>query len=116
MHRHALALVSCLCLSALGSAGCTSFSPDDPPAVIHARFDPDAKVIPMPSDVLRDDVVNDKRDQFAGGCLSFDVSLDQCVGLLEQQPVDFLVGLCGASVAGREEVLFGLKVMFHVTN
>ncbi|HLU65656.1 MAG TPA: hypothetical protein VKZ63_05245, partial [Kofleriaceae bacterium] len=28
---------------------------DPPPGVIHARFDPDARVIPMPSDVLRDE-------------------------------------------------------------
>src|SRR5688572_17714456 len=36
--------------------GCAQFDPDPDPAprVIHARFDPDAKVIPMPSDVLRD--------------------------------------------------------------
>src|SRR5262245_26446366 len=46
-------LVSCLCLPAF--VGCSQFTPDDPPPVIHARFDPDAKVIPMPTDVLRDD-------------------------------------------------------------
>lgn len=28
---------------------------EDPPAVIHARFDPDEDVIPMPNDLLRDD-------------------------------------------------------------
>lgn len=50
MRRRALALVSCSLLA------CSAYDPDDPPAVIHARFDPDAKVIPMPSDVLRDDV------------------------------------------------------------
>jgi hypothetical protein len=38
-----------------GIAGCSQFDPDPPPRVIHARFDPDAKVIPMPSNVLRDD-------------------------------------------------------------
>ena len=43
-------------LCALGlSAGC-SLDLDDPGAVIHARFDPEAKVIPMPSDILRDEV------------------------------------------------------------
>ena len=46
-------LVSCMCLSVFSA--CSQFTPDEPPAVIHARFDPDAKVIPMPSDVLRDD-------------------------------------------------------------
>jgi hypothetical protein len=29
---------------------------DEPGAVIHARFDPEAKVIPMPTDILRDEV------------------------------------------------------------
>lgn len=41
----------------LGCAACTAWSPDPPAEVIHARFDPDAKVIPMPSDALRDDAV-----------------------------------------------------------
>jgi dienelactone hydrolase len=40
-------------LLALCSA-CSQFEPDPTPRVIHARFDPDAKVIPMPSNVLRD--------------------------------------------------------------
>ena len=51
-HAH-VRVVSGICLSAI--AACSQFTPDEPPAVIHARFDPDAKVIPMPSDVLRDD-------------------------------------------------------------
>jgi hypothetical protein len=34
-------------------AGC-GLDLDPPPPIIHARFDPDAKVIPMPTDVLRD--------------------------------------------------------------
>src|SRR5881409_751608 len=45
-------LVSCMCLPALGA--CSQFTPDPPPPIIHARFDPDAKVVPMPTDVLRD--------------------------------------------------------------
>lgn len=36
-------------------AACTAYAPDPPVEAIHARFDPDAKVIPMPSDALRDD-------------------------------------------------------------
>jgi pimeloyl-ACP methyl ester carboxylesterase len=40
-------------VAALLFASC-SLEVDPPPRVIHARFDPDAKVIPMPSDVLRD--------------------------------------------------------------
>ncbi len=35
-------------------AGCTSLELDPAPTIIHARFDPDASVIPMPTDVLRD--------------------------------------------------------------
>lgn len=35
-------------------AGCTSLDLDPAPKIIHARFDPDASVIPMPTDVLRD--------------------------------------------------------------
>ena len=34
--------------------GCTDLSLDPRPRLIHARFDPDASVIPMPTDVLRD--------------------------------------------------------------
>ncbi|HSD90683.1 MAG TPA: hypothetical protein VLB44_24330, partial [Kofleriaceae bacterium] len=36
------------------AVGCTSLELDPSPKVIHARFDPDASVIPMPTDVLRD--------------------------------------------------------------
>ncbi len=35
-------------------AACANPGHDDPPAVIHARFDPDAKAIPMPNDAVRD--------------------------------------------------------------
>jgi len=38
----------------LAFAGCTTLELDPAPKVIHARFDPDASVIPMPTDVLRD--------------------------------------------------------------
>ena len=34
--------------------GCVSLELDPAPDIIHARFDPDASVIPMPTDVLRD--------------------------------------------------------------
>lgn len=46
----AIALVGA-CAQAQGPEG------EAPPGVIHARFDPDAKVIPMPSNVLRDDTL-----------------------------------------------------------
>ncbi len=35
-------------------AGCTDLGLDPAPNLIHARFDPDARVIPMPTDILRD--------------------------------------------------------------
>ncbi|MGE5183394.1 MAG: hypothetical protein ACM31C_15090, partial [Acidobacteriota bacterium] len=34
-------------------AGCTDLGLDTAPKLIHARFDPDARVIPMPTDILR---------------------------------------------------------------
>ena len=43
-----------LALASLVLAGCTDLGMDAPPKLIHARFDPDARVIPMPTDVLRD--------------------------------------------------------------
>jgi pimeloyl-ACP methyl ester carboxylesterase len=39
----------------LGALSACGLELDPAPAIIHARFDPDAKVIPMPTDVLRDD-------------------------------------------------------------
>src|SRR5881394_1868498 len=39
--------------AALAVASC-GLARDPNPPVLHARFDPDAKVIPMPTDVLRD--------------------------------------------------------------
>jgi len=50
--RHiALALVV---VGVIGGGGCSELGLDPAPALIHARFDPDASVIPMPTDVLRD--------------------------------------------------------------
>jgi hypothetical protein len=42
-------------LCALAPLGC-GLDLDEPAGVIHARFDPEAKVIPMPTDILRDEV------------------------------------------------------------
>ena len=39
-----------------GPTACTTLELDPPKTIIHARFDPDASVIPMPTDVLRDAV------------------------------------------------------------
>lgn len=41
-----------LCVFLLTS--CSDLELDPPKEIIHARFDPDAKVIPMPTDILRD--------------------------------------------------------------
>ncbi len=35
-------------------SSCSNIALDPAPPIIHARFDPDAKVVPMPTDVLRD--------------------------------------------------------------
>lgn len=40
--------------AAVVAVGCSNLELDPPPTLIHARFDPDARVIPMPTDVLRD--------------------------------------------------------------
>src|SRR5512141_224692 len=51
--------------------GCTDLSLDPSPKLVHARFDPDARVIPMPTDVLRDaqldrlDLPNDTPEDIA---------------------------------------------------
>jgi hypothetical protein len=51
--------------------GCASPDLDDRPAIIHARFDPDAKSIPMPNDAVRDasadrlDMPNDTEEELA---------------------------------------------------
>jgi hypothetical protein len=41
-------------VAGIALVGCTSLGLDEPGTIIHARFDPDASVIPMPTDVLRD--------------------------------------------------------------
>jgi hypothetical protein len=48
--------VRTIVLACIVVAGCSDLGLDPEPAVIHARFDPDARVIPMPTDVLRDAV------------------------------------------------------------
>ncbi len=42
------------CAALLGSISCANPKYDDKPPIIHARFDPDAKAIPMPNDAVRD--------------------------------------------------------------
>src|SRR4029450_8104990 len=42
-----------LCLSLFASVGC-SLAQDPPPEVVLARFDPSARVLPMPNDMVRD--------------------------------------------------------------
>jgi hypothetical protein len=53
-HARTCACALGISLGLIPAGGCgLDLEPPDP--VIHARFDPDAKVIPMPNDVLRDD-------------------------------------------------------------
>jgi dienelactone hydrolase len=47
-------IASFVALAVIGLVGCSSLGLDPDAALIHARFDPDARIIPMPSDVLRD--------------------------------------------------------------
>ncbi|MBA3818077.1 MAG: hypothetical protein H0X17_04250, partial [Deltaproteobacteria bacterium] len=42
--------------SLLGATACADPQLDPAPRIIHARFDPDAKAIPMPNDAVRDAV------------------------------------------------------------
>ncbi len=59
------------CLIALAITACANPTYDPPPDVIHARFDPDAKAIPMPNDAVRDaargqlDLPNDTPEDLA---------------------------------------------------
>ncbi len=41
-------------VAAASAGGCSNLELDPAPPIIHARFDPDEKVVPMPTDVLRD--------------------------------------------------------------
>src|SRR5688572_19876608 len=93
MFRHALALASCLLLP--GLAACSAFEPDEPPAVIHARFDPDEKVIPMPTDVLRDDVAG-----------HLDLPIDDTLTASETELYTYLNTLDGWSGASAAKVEF----------
>jgi pimeloyl-ACP methyl ester carboxylesterase len=94
MSRHALTLVSCSFLPCL-AAGCSAFEPDESPAIIHARFDPDEKVIPMPSDVLRDDVAG-----------RLDLPIDDTLTPAENELYTYLNTLDGWSSASAAKVEF----------
>ena len=60
-----------LSVTVVAGGGCSDLGLDPAPALIHARFDPDASVIPMPTDVLRDpeigrlDLPNDTVEELA---------------------------------------------------
>ncbi|MFN0246532.1 MAG: hypothetical protein ACKV2T_06465 [Kofleriaceae bacterium] len=55
LRSHIASLVLIVGLASVGLAGgCSNLELDPPVTLIHARFDPDASVIPMPTDVLRD--------------------------------------------------------------
>jgi dienelactone hydrolase len=80
---------------ALVVAACSGGSIDPQPAVIHARFDPEAKVIPMPTDVLRDDVFG-----------RLDVPIDDDATPAEREFFEFLNTLDGWSSAMQATVEF----------
>src|SRR5690349_17201506 len=79
----------------LALVGCSGSSLDPAPAIIHARFDPDAKVIPMPTDVLRDDVFG-----------RLDVPIDDDATPAEREFFEFLNTLDGWSTAMQATVEF----------
>ena len=54
MRQSRLPPVGRVAVIALCVWGCSSLEIDPPGEIIHARFDPDAEVIPMPTDILRD--------------------------------------------------------------
>jgi dienelactone hydrolase len=66
-----LASLACLAAFAPLAGSCADVALAPPPPLIHARFDPDDKVIPMPTDVLRDaeagrlDLPNDDDEDLA---------------------------------------------------
>ena len=66
---------------------------DPPPPVIHARFDPDAKVIPMPTDVLRDEVAG-----------RLDLPIDDTLSAAEVELFTWMNTLDGWSSAASAEV------------
>ncbi len=84
-------------LAALSAAACAcaAYEPESAPAVVRARFDPDAKVIPMPSDALRDD---------AAGHL--DIPIDADTTPAETELYTYLNGLDGWSSASAATVDF----------
>src|SRR5512147_2418362 len=53
MMRYASRFAAALAVAA--AVGACPADPEPGPPILHARFDPEAKVIPMPTDVLRDD-------------------------------------------------------------
>ena len=77
------------------ATACTASDLEPPPDVVRARFDPDAKVIPMPSDALRDD---------AAGRL--DIPIDADTSPAEAELYGYLNTLDGWSSASAATVDF----------
>lgn len=82
-----------------GACACAAYEPDSPPDVVRARYDPEAKVIPMPSDALRDD---------AAGHL--DIPIDDDTSPAEAELYTYLNTLDGWSSASAATVDFSAPI------
>lgn len=80
---------------AIALGACADLELDPPKSVIHARFDPDAKVIPMPTDILRD---------AEGGRL--DIEIDEDLTAAEREFYEYLNTMDGWSTAMAATVEF----------
>ncbi len=89
----------CLCLTLLAAA-CSDIELDPPKEVVHARFDPEAKEIPMPTDILRDDEL---------GTLDLPVD-DEDITVAEREFYAFLNTMDGWSSAMAATVEFSAPI------
>ncbi|MBK9031331.1 MAG: hypothetical protein IPL61_08335 [Myxococcales bacterium] len=87
-----------LAVLAVASA-CAAYDPDPAPDVVRARFDPDAKVIPMPSDALRDDLAG-----------HLDIPIDDDTSAAEAELYGYLNTLDGWSSASAATVDFSAPI------
>ena len=79
--------------------GCADLELDPAPAVVIARFDPEAKVIPMPTDILRDDALG-----------RLDIPIDDDATGAEREFFEFMNTLDGWSSAMSATVEFSAPI------